>query len=157
MSHLSIHEPEALQLVYTLLSQGISVQIRVSGNSMQPMLRGGELLEIAPLAGQVPWFGDLLLFHAQDNIPLIHRVIWRHGKKGLIQTKGDSCPACDVVIPVEYIFGRVERIIYPDSIINLQKPFMRLKALHVVSRTLIRYCLQIVRSKTERALRSILS
>jgi hypothetical protein len=142
MSYLSIHEPEALQLVHALLKQGISVQLRVSGNSMQPLLRGDEILEIAPLAGQMPRLGDLLLFRTQDNKALVHRVIWRHWRQGRVQTQGDACLACDAPIPVAFIFGRVERIIFPYCIINLQKPSMRFKGLVVVSRLLVQRLVQ---------------
>ena len=43
-SVISIRDQGALDLVRSLLEQGISVRIRVSGASMRPLLNSGEII-----------------------------------------------------------------------------------------------------------------
>lgn len=142
MSHsvIGIREPGALDLVQSLLRQGVSVHIRVSGDSMKPLLRGGELVEVAPLSDARPKLGDILFVRSCQNAPLIHRLIWRRNQNGIshLLTKGDACAGFDGFIPANKVIGRVERIIIADQkSISLQVPLMRLRAVLSVSRVLL--------------------
>lgn len=137
---IGIRDPGALELVQSLLRQGIAVRICVSGDSMRPLLHGGELVELAPLAGLPPRLGDILFILSRQNTPIIHRLIWRRSRNGVPQflTKGDACSGFDGFIPAEQVLGRVERI-FPagQNKILLHSPLMRLRALLVVSRGLL--------------------
>ncbi len=142
---IGIREPGALELVQTLLQQGVTVRIRVSGDSMRPLLHGDELVEVVSLDGNLPRLGDILFIRSRQNDPVIHRLIWRRCKNKAQQvlTKGDACFGFDGFIPVEQVLGRVERIFLADqNTIRLQSSLMRLRASLVVSRTLIFYALR---------------
>jgi signal peptidase I len=153
MSHsvIGIREPGALDLVQSLLQQGVSVHIRVSGNSMQPLLRGGELVEVAPLSDLRPKLGDILFVRSRHNTPLIHRLIWRRNQDGIsyLLTKGDACAGFDGFTPENNTIGRVERIIScrVKKIIGLQTPLMRLQACLIVSDALSHHALHRLRKR----------
>ncbi len=140
MNIIGIREPGALELVQTLLWQGVTVHIRVSGDSMRPLLHGGEIVEAASLHGKTPHLGDILFIRSRQNAPVIHRLIWRRSRNGTEQllTKGDACLGFDGFIPAEQVLGRVERIFYADqNVLSLQSPLMRLQAALIVSRVLL--------------------
>ena len=137
---IGIREPGALDLVQTLLRQGLTVRIRVSGGSMRPLLQGGELVEVVPLGQAIPCFGDILFVRSRQDSPIIHRLIWRRSRNGVPQllTKGDACSGFDGFIPASQVLGRVERIFPVDHTkILLRSPLMRLHALLIVSRALL--------------------
>lgn len=137
---IGIREPGALDLVQLLLQQGVMVRIRVSGDSMRPLLQGGELVEVAPLGRTIPRLGDILFIRSRLDAPIIHRLIWRRSQNDGPQllTKGDACPVFDGFIPAEQVLGRVERIFISDQeAISLQAPLMRLRTTFVVSHVLL--------------------
>jgi hypothetical protein len=143
---IGIREPEALALVQSLLEQGISVRIRVSGNSMRPLLQGNEAVEVVPLGRRLPQLGDILLLRGRQNTPLVHRLIWRRKRGGIwsLLTKGDACPGFDGFVAAECALGRVERILYGSSngqAVCLRTPWLRLQALGIVGQTLLRHLL----------------
>ncbi len=140
MNIIRIREPGALELVQTLLRQGLTVRIRVFGISMRPLLQGGELVEVVPLGQAIPCLGDILFVRSRQDSPIIHRLIWRRRRNGRTQllTKGDACPGFDGFIPAEQVLGRVERIFPVDQTkILLRSPLTRLRALLIVSRALL--------------------
>ena len=129
-SVISIRDPGAFDLMQSLLHQGITVRIQVSGNSMQPFLKGGEIVEIAPLDAEYPKIGDIVLFRDQHGNPLLHRLIRRRYHNGVLhlQTKGDACTGFDRFIPAEQVFGHVRRIFTDRGAVHVQTPLMRLRA-----------------------------
>lgn len=151
---IGIREPGALDLVQSLLRQGVSVRIRVSGNSMQPLLKGGETVELVPLAGNIPKLGDILFLRDQQGNPLVHRLIWRRSRSGVryLLTKGDACAGFDGFVPAECALGRVEQIMSSraEQTIGLQTPLMRLQTCLIVSRALGRHALRRLRGQKER-------
>lgn len=135
-SVISIRAPDALDLVQSLLAQGVSVRISVSGSSMLPLITCGATVEVVPFAGTPPQPGDIILLCGRQNNPLVHRLIWRRRRNGVLYllTKGDACAGFDGFIPAEQALGRVGRIILPDSsgraekAISLSTPCQRLRA-----------------------------
>jgi len=139
---IGIRELGALDLVHTLLRQGVTVRIRVSGDSMRPLLQSGELVEVAPLRKTNPRLGDILFIRSRWNAPIIHRLIWRRNQHGIPQllTKGDACLNFDGFIPAGQVLGRIECIYSPSgtaAAISLRTPLMHLRAAFIVSRALL--------------------
>ncbi|MGR0482681.1 MAG: S24/S26 family peptidase [Candidatus Electronema sp. V4] len=150
---IGIREPGAFDLVQTLLRQGVMVRIRVSGDSMRPLLQGGELVEVAPLGQAIPSLGDILFVRSRQDAPIIHRLIWQRRQNGRRQllTKGDACPGFDGFIPVEQVLGRVDRVLISDQhSTSLRAPAMRLRAALVVSRALLAHALRKLRAWSRR-------
>ncbi len=86
-----------------------------SGNSMRPLLWGGEhTVVVAPIEGE-PEVGELLLFrhkHADGReVNVVHRLveIRPHGGERLYITRGDNCLAIETVRR-EAIIGRVVEV-----------------------------------------------
>jgi hypothetical protein len=142
---IGIREPGSLALVQSLLRHGVAVRIRVTGNSMQPLLKGGEIVEVEPLLKKKPQLGDILLLCDRQGNPFVHRLIWQRMRNGTLHllTKGDACVGFDGFSPAENVLGRVRRII-PETgpPISLNKPLQRLLASLIVSRTLILHALR---------------
>jgi hypothetical protein len=147
---IGIRAPSSLEVVQSLLQQNIAVRIRVSGTSMQPLLKSGDLVEIEPLpAATLPRLGDILFLCNCQGSPLVHRLIWRrrqHGRLHLL-TKGDAGPGFDGFIPADKVLGRVQRIILADTgrQLNMNAPLQRLRACLLVSRTLSLHALRKMR------------
>jgi hypothetical protein len=140
---IGIRDQGALDLVQTLLRQGVFVRIRASGNSMRPLLKGGEVIELGPLQDRSPQLGDILFIRSQQDNPFVHRLIWRRRRGGALHllTKGDACAGFDGFFPAECALGRVERIMR-NRTISLQTPLMRLRAFLIVSRAIGRHAVR---------------
>ncbi len=161
-SIISIRDQGCLDLVRSLLLQGLSVRIKVSGKSMKPFLSGGELVEISSVQLRHLRKGDILFFCEQQDTLLMHRLIrCRYADKTLyLQTKGDACAEFDRFVSADQILGRVQRIFLPadvagrsNRIIDLNVLTMRLHARLIVLRTLMRYYLY----RTAAAVKSVLN
>lgn len=113
MSHLpfDLHHPKAQELVRSLLAEGLSLRVRVTGASMLPLLKGGELLLVEPVPARVR-IGDLLVFVGPGGRLVVHRLVRRlgRGRAMRLQMQGDGCPKPDDPVPPEAVLGRVARI-----------------------------------------------
>ncbi|MCI5218079.1 MAG: hypothetical protein D3914_02510, partial [Candidatus Electrothrix sp. LOE2] len=120
---ISIRDQGGLDLIRLLLDQGRDVCIKVSGESMKPILHTGDSVQISSLAGQSPKIGEILLLCDQQGNPLIHRLIRRRYCKGVLclQTKGDACLGFDGFVPAGQVIGRIRRITYHSDTTTLQR------------------------------------
>ena len=80
-------------LVGGLLAQGISVRIQVTGTSMSPCIRSGDVVTITPPTTDEVRLGDVIAFSPHPGQLLIHRVVARTADGPL--TRGDATPGCD--------------------------------------------------------------
>jgi signal peptidase I len=107
---LKLTRPEVCGLFEDLLSRGAAVRVRVTGQSMEPFLHGGEVLTIKPLAGGVA-AGDVVFFRRNDvDDPAIHRVvrILRDPEgRTLVQTQGDALNTADEPVEIRSVLGKV--------------------------------------------------
>ncbi|MCI5131494.1 MAG: hypothetical protein D3904_08200 [Candidatus Electrothrix sp. EH2] len=142
-SVISIREQGAFELIRSLLHQGISVRVRVSGRSMQPLLKDGDIVELAPVEEPYPRIGDIVFFRDQSGNPLLHRLIRRRYRDKLryLQTKGDACGGFDSFVPEKHIIGYVRRITGKGQTVDLQTTMMRFAAWYIVVRSLTRHSL----------------
>lgn len=96
-------DPGALiQIVRTAVTLNGAVWIRVTGKSMNPLIRHGDRVLITRLRGMPP-VGAVVLADA-DGVPLLHRVTERYGE--WVITKGDSRQLADRPRPVSAMVGR---------------------------------------------------
>ena len=106
-------QPDVLGLFEEVLSNGASLRVRVTGRSMKPFLRGGEVLTIRQVSCLSLGRGDLILFRNNDDLPVLHRIIKKR-KSGdgtfCVLTKGDALMAFDGEITGERVLGKVFRI-----------------------------------------------
>lgn len=106
-------EVGALTLFEDILERGLSLRVRVTGESMKPFLRGGEIVTIKKEAPHGLRKGDLIFFKNGHGPPLLHRLIQRRESpdgKFTFLTKGDALIALDKPVPYHRILGKVRRI-----------------------------------------------
>ena len=100
---------EQRELIRAVTERGAPIRTRVSGFSMSPFIRDGDVLTIAPLNGRAPRVGEVVAFTQPDTGRLaIHRVIARVGTAWHI--RGDNSPEPDGIVPRENLLGVVTRV-----------------------------------------------
>jgi signal peptidase I len=115
--------PGVLSLFEDLLNGGSDLRVRVTGRSMRPFLRGGEVLTLRKVPGPSLKKGDLILFRNRDGFPLLHRIVHATRKvSGTIafQTKGDALTAFDGPVSDHEVLGKVCRIEKGSKTINME-------------------------------------
>ena len=96
------------ELLRRLLGDGLAVEIQVTGSSMAPALRGGDVVTLVPVARSTPRVGDVVAFLRRGHSLVVHRLVERRGS--LCRARGDAAPAADEPISESEILGRVTRI-----------------------------------------------
>jgi signal peptidase I len=104
---------EKVGLYEELLEKGISLQVKATGRSMSPYLKGGETLTIQKVQPESLKKGDLIFFKDQTGFPVLHRIVRIQRKeKGqyIFQTKGDGTHTFDDPILEDALIGKVYKI-----------------------------------------------
>lgn len=99
-------------LIADLLGRGLEVRVRVTGGSMRPLLRGGELATVIRVPPRSLRRGDLVLWRSVEGGLLLHRVlrVSGEGEDRRCWTRGDALVACDEPFGADQILGRVVRV-----------------------------------------------
>jgi GNAT superfamily N-acetyltransferase len=98
-----------MELIRAVTERGAAIRTRVSGFSMSPFIRDGDVLTIAPLDGRAPHVGEVVAFAQSDTGRLaIHRVV--AAMDGAWLMRGDNSPEADGVAPRENLLGVVTRV-----------------------------------------------
>jgi signal peptidase I len=123
----NIESKELLGLFEDILNGGLNLRVRVTGRSMAPCLRGGEILTIKKVSGNSLRIGDLIFFKNREGSPLLHRIIRINfnANKFLIQTKGDALLGFDEPVSENDILGKVCRI---ESDSNCQRKYIDMES-----------------------------
>jgi signal peptidase I len=110
MLPLSGHRPDILSLFEDILNAGSNLRVRVTGKSMIPFLRGGELLTLRQVPCPSLEKGDLILFRGAYDLPVLHRILKkRKNDDGTLcfRTKGDALMTFDEEVHERNVLGRV--------------------------------------------------
>jgi hypothetical protein len=92
-----------------LLRQGLCVRFRPGGQSMQPTIRDGEAVTVAPVRATEVSRGDILLYGTEKGL-IAHRVLGIYGDceaDRLFILRGDSSVSADEPVRAEQVLGRV--------------------------------------------------
>lgn len=109
-------EPATLRLFEDILRRGVGLRVKVTGRSMAPFLRGGEIVTIRKVASSSLRRGDLIFFRTADGSPVIHRVVRTlGGTTRALQTSGDALLALDAPVGPADILGKVCIVERPDG------------------------------------------
>ena len=103
-------EPMKLGLFEDILNDGISLRVKVTGRSMAPFLRGGEILTIKKVPYTSLQKGDLIFFRNPHGFPVLHRLTKKKNVQNnmlMFQTKGDSLMSFDEPIYEDKVLGKV--------------------------------------------------
>lgn len=105
-----------LGLFVEILERDASIRFTVTGRSMAPFMRGGEVVTIKKVSCSELRIGDLIFFESPIGSPVLHRLVRRRiGTGGYLtfQTKGDALIAFDEEITESRVLGKVLQIERP--------------------------------------------
>jgi hypothetical protein len=130
MSDLGLNRANFRYLADEILKNGHKVRFQVSGESMQPFIQDGDILEIAPLAGKRIKPGEIMLVDAGSERLLVHRVIKTSHSEVYTEflVKGDNSSSPDGWFRMENFLGRVEIVLRGGKHFNLSSFPHRLKS-----------------------------
>jgi signal peptidase len=102
----------AYELLEDILNSGAAIHTRVTGFSMAPFIRSGEVVTLRKVTPSVLRKGELILFRNSEGRLILHRIVKIGSGKGdevILQTKGDAA-GFDEPIPSWRVLGKVSRI-----------------------------------------------
>ncbi|GEM_PF-1204713 len=107
-----IVEQHIQSLSEQILNSGRVLRFRVRGESMSPLLKDGDVIDVERVPPGQLYVGDIVLFRSREGVLLVHRCVKRRAASGQIwvTTKGDAGRGLDRPITVDQILGRVIRI-----------------------------------------------
>ncbi len=111
-------QPAEAGLFEEILNMGSSMRIRVTGGSMAPFLRDGEIVNIRKVPHLSLRIGDLIFFKDSQGGAVLHRIMEKRAEDGdtiYFRTKGDAMIAYDDPIPGMNVLGKICRIERTDS------------------------------------------
>jgi signal peptidase I len=106
-----------------VLNRGLRLRIKVSGKSMAPFLKGGEVLTIKKTALTSLRKGDLLFFRNADGYPVLHRIVSKKfitAGQFIFKVKGDALIVCDGPVPGAEVLGKVCEIDNMNTVIGIK-------------------------------------
>ncbi|MGA6959434.1 MAG: hypothetical protein WBY38_08500, partial [Candidatus Acidiferrales bacterium] len=89
------------------LLRGLPMRFQARGQSMQPNVRNGDTVEVAPISAGKPERGDIVLARGRAGFRL-HRVVGWDAATGKVVTRGDAGQGNDE--PAEMVLGKVTAI-----------------------------------------------
>lgn len=105
------------RLIEVLLQDGLSVEIRVTGSSMSPFIRPGDVIVLDPPGPHPVRVGDVLGFLRGPSRLAIHRVVAKHGNAPVL--RGDGAQVDDGSVMPEAIVGRVRSVLREGAPVRL--------------------------------------
>ena len=96
-----------------ILNKGLILRVKVTGKSMTPFLKGGEVLTIKKASPSSLKKGDLIFFRNLDGFLVLHRLIKKmrvQNNMFIFQTKGDSIIYSDEAVHENDVLGKVRLI-----------------------------------------------
>jgi len=117
-----------------LLRLGKVVRFQARGNSMQPLLRDGDILSVSPVDHDQIRVGDVLMCSSQQNFIVVHRVISKQTKfkECRFLVKGDHAEKPDGWIQASQVYGRIIAFERQGKKIGLETLTMKTLGLMVV-------------------------
>jgi signal peptidase I len=88
------------------LIPGHSLCVKCRGQSMYPMIKGGDTLLIEVVNANKLKPGDIAFYCLPSGTFVVHRLVKRNGA-GLLLTNGDNLRQADNPVTGEHIFGKV--------------------------------------------------
>lgn len=91
------------------LTPGHSLRVKCRGQSMYPMIKGGDTLLIEVVNANKLKLGDIAFYCLPSDTFVVHRLVKRNGS-GLLLTNGDNLRQADNPVSEEHVFGKVTGI-----------------------------------------------
>jgi hypothetical protein len=100
-------DPLLRPLLEDLLRGGTAVRLEVTGHSMSPFIRTGDVVTIEPLSGRRLRLGQVVALAPGGHL-LVHRLVGWH--RGLARVRGDVAACADPLASPDELLGRVTRV-----------------------------------------------
>jgi hypothetical protein len=97
-----------LELVRQLLDDGLSVRLEVTGSSMSPFVRGGDVVTLAPPGEGPIRRGEVVAVLARRHWLVIHRVV--AASPAGLETRGDALDRPDEGVSRSDVVARLRRV-----------------------------------------------
>ena len=109
-SELPLSGSALLELIKAILARDVPVRFRALGSSMEPFIKSGDVITVAPLHNHHPRIGQVVAFiHPESNKLVVHRVVAKKDDDVFIQGDSDhNFP--DGLVPKENLIGSVTRL-----------------------------------------------
>lgn len=126
---LGITGTDFRSLAEEILGKGERLLFRARGVSMEPFIRDGDVLEVAPYGRRDLRIGDVVLFNDRSGCVLAHRVmrIQEHRGELAIQLKGDALLTPDGWFGDDHLLGTVVTVRRGGASIRLDTWWQRVK------------------------------
>ncbi len=114
----SLEKTEVTAFFGEILRRGLSLRVKVTGKSMVPFLKGGEVVIVKKVPCSDLRIGDLIFFENPNGFPILHRIVRKRGSTGddiILQTRGDALMSFDAEIREDNVLGKVLRIERPTQ------------------------------------------
>ena len=100
--------------VASLLLQQGKIRFRIVSDSMSPVLRPGDLVELEAAKPAELKAGEIIVF-SRSEVLIGHRLVRSFEKEGTqwVVTKGERGPNEDLPVPTAQVIGRITRIYKP--------------------------------------------
>lgn len=112
-SSIRLATPSVTRLFEDILNRDLNLRVRVTGMSMTPFIRDGDIVIIR----KMPYFllktGDLIFFKNRQGLPTVHRIIRKRRTANNVReffTKGDAMISFDELISVDEVLGKICKI-----------------------------------------------
>lgn len=110
-------------LIQEELGNGKKITLRVSGDSMHPLMREGDPIHIEKCDPKELSIGDIITFK-KDDVYVTHRVLWvlKKGDTIIFITKGDNKINTDPPVLPDHVVGKVILVRRRDRTIDFDAP-----------------------------------
>ncbi len=114
-----------------LLTAGYKIRFRATGESMIPVIMPGDLLTIAPTAGDKVRLGQIVMIITDQGRTIVHRLVSLRamGNKNLVQTCGDNSSVKDKPVEKQQVLGRIDEIQRGGKRVDSSRFLNRMRAL----------------------------
>ncbi|MEW6358021.1 MAG: signal peptidase I [Planctomycetota bacterium] len=103
---------ERIEFFEAILRRGADVRVRVTGRSMAPFLRDGDIVTLRAVPFSSLRWGDVIFFRNAEGLAVMHRIVrWRRrGGAALVQTAGDAAACLDPPVSEGNVLGKVRLV-----------------------------------------------
>jgi signal peptidase I len=120
---LNLKREDFSSITQEVLSRGRALRFRAKGESMSPLIRNGDVVQLVPVKGKIS-LGDVVFYRSSYGNTIVHRVVQR--RREIVITKGDSSPTPDQPVLSKQVLGRVVSVEKNGWRIRLDSPMGRL-------------------------------
>ena len=125
---MNCSSPEFLNLSNEILAHGNRLRFQARGESMNPFIRDGDILEIEPIAAEKIKWADVIFYRVDERRLVAHRVVKKmmHNDGPIFITKGDAHIGEGEKVYLEQILGRVRTVERKQQKIDLNQGLSKL-------------------------------